>query len=494
MSPSFFIPFSSLNQDVNYTHPTRANDATVIGDYDDVIPTAANAAVPRRSLSSITTPALTGKCRGFSAARDKQARDIVLAGDSTHLYRAFSTLTGTFTFSAIHSLSITMSTCATWEFAHFEESPTSTSNFATNGSTPVLRSQFRHSVTMSFVALSSPSVRARHIGVISRFLVLGNTSEGTSATGSYAPSRVWWSAFGTPTDFSPSAATQSDWEDLASGGAVQKITSGTEYGLVFQERQVQVMRYVGRDVIFDFSPINYAPGTPIPNSVIAYNGVVYYISREGVIALNGLDIQRIGNNKIDRHFWETVDQSRFHDITSGVDHANKIIWWAYPTDTAGYSKRMLGYKSDDGRWTRWFQDTEAVGTIRQGLPGEMFVAFDTDHKLKSWTSNAFVNGVFQTKRLQPDPGKRWQCNGITLYMSGIGTLTTGTVTARVFDSLHPSAAPSSTTAVTLRANETYFPLRVAGKYIDFTLTLNPGSSTETRYIGMELDYVVLGDR
>lgn len=498
-----FIPFGSYNADgPAYQHPTRWNDIVMLENYDDVIPSSQNSARPRQSLSVVTTPALTGKALGCISIRAPAGADFVFAGDATKLYKATSTSTATFTFSDV-SVSGGYSTGAgeLWEFAEWQvtsEGTVSQSVIATNFSDLVQRifhSPASGSTTVTFQAMiTSPAVppRARHIGVIGQFVVLGNIQT-ISASTFYSPSRVWWSAFGSAGDFTPSATTQCDYEDLSTGGPVQKIVGGNEYGYIFQTKQIQVMRYVGGATIFDFSPINYAEGTPIPSSVITYDGGVYYISHQGFHAIYGTESKNIGNNLVDRDFWSTVEKTRLHDISVASDPINKIVWWAFPTSTAGYADKMLGYKIDDGRWVRWNQTLELLAQIRGDQAEPKFIAFNTDHKLCTFTSDAYVKAQFETKALQPVPGRRWQVNGARVLMGGSGVMSAGTCQAKVYDTPLPSAAPSFTTSVNINP-ENNFPMRVAGRYIKLHIELTPGSAVVNSYIGMEIDYEVLGER
>lgn len=503
--PTFFLPFSSLNIDgPKATSFSRMNDISLWEDYNEAIPGPQNAALPRRSLSVVTKPALTGKCLGVASFALQNGDDIVIAGDSAALYKAYSTVTATFTFSDISKAGgYAAATGETWEFASYRQGAEAgiqriiATDFTDHVQCIGVRGNVSTTVTFSDLITSSTKPKARHLGIIGQFLVLGNTDQATSSTAALTPFRVHWSAFGNPLSFTPAASTQCDFEDLQTGGAVQKIVSGNEYGLIMQENQVQVMRYTGGTTIFDFSPVAYAPGTPIPNSVVQYAGSVYYIAADGFKALNGLDLKHIGSNLVDRYFWRVVNQARLYEISSGVDTLNKMIWWAFPTGSAGYADVMLGYKYDDGRWARWFQDVEVVAGIRRGLQSEKFTAFDTAHLLATFTSTAIVNAQFETKALQPVPGRRWQCNGLRVIMdnSGTGITPTGSVQVRVYDTPMPSASQSFLTAVSLNP-ENNIPLRVAGRWMSFTLTLNCGATgaTTTRYVGIELTYEVLGER
>lgn len=505
-----FIPFGSLNLDgALHTHASRLNDFSLIEGMDDVIPGPQDTTLPRRSLSVVTTPALGAKALGCISIRTGEGADLVFAGTSAALYKATSTVTATFTFSDVSIAGgYSTGTGEVWEFVEWQGTNdggavVKQSLIATNFTNDVQRifhTPGSGSTTVTFSALiGSPAVppKARHIGVIGQFLVLGNTQT-ISASTNFTPARVWWSAFGAPGDFTPSATTQADYEDLTTGGAVQKVVGGNEYGYIFQQKQVQVMRYVGGTTIFDFAPINFAEGTPIPNSVVPYDGAVYYISDQGFHALSGVEAKNIGNNVVDRYFWRTVEQTRFYEVTATFDPVNKLIIWAFPTDTAGYCKKALAYHIPTGRWARWTEDIELLATIRQGEPSVKVIAFNTAHKLCTFTSDAAVAATITTKAIQPVPGRRWQCNGARILadMGYTGATLTGNISVKWSDSPLPATSPSASTSVSLNPDN-YINLRTAGRFQQFTVSLtapNAGADGTMKYTGMELDYEVLGER
>lgn len=508
-----FIPLTSMNVDgATHTHPSKGNDLASMYSIDDLTPGPANTYMARRSLSTITTPALASKCLGFASFTNAiTGLDIVIAGTSTALYRATSTITGTFTFSDISNAGgYSTATGETWEFAHYTSYEAGEGGYgvdriiATNYSDPIQYLAFstvQASTTQTFSVLitsPTPAPRCRHLAVIGQFLVMGNVNVTTSATASVAPSRVWWSAFGNPRNFTPSGTTQCDYEDLAAGGAVQRVTGGNEYGYVFQQSRVQIMRYVGGSTIFDFSPAATAQGTAIPRSIVEFDGAVYYITNHGFQRLYGAEQQHIGDGFVDQYFWNTVEQTRLYDVTATYDARNKLVMWAWPTGTDGFATRVLVYHTASGRWVRWSEDIEAMAWIREGMSGEMLAAFDTDHILKTFTSAAAVPAVFSTAAIQPVPGRRWQLNGIRLLVDTAfsGGTVTSSVAVQVADSPQPSAAWSSLTSVSFD-RDNYARMRTAGRFQRIIVTTqapNAGAAGATKYTGIEIDYQVLGER
>lgn len=106
----------------------------------------------------------------------------------------------------------------------------------------------------SFTLLGGFPPTAYVVGVVRDFVVLGNTGD---STGSH-PRRVNWSAIGNATSWpqpltQDARAAQSGYQDCYSQyGDVKYVAQGEEFGLIFQERGIVRMQYVGGDVVFEF--------------------------------------------------------------------------------------------------------------------------------------------------------------------------------------------------------------------------------------------------
>lgn len=202
----------------------------------------------------------------------------------------------------------------------------------------------------AFSNLSSGAPKARYAAVVRDFLMLGNTFDGSNGN---RPQRVWWSALGDGTNW-PTPGTvaatqvQSDYQDLlGEGGWVQGLVPGLANAdvAIFQERLIWRGSYVGSPDIFSFSRVDSARGTPIPGSIVLAGGVAYYISDVGIMAFDGAAGQMIGEQKVDRYFWNDVDQSSLSSISAAADPQNKLVFWAYPGSgsSGGVPNKLLVY-------------------------------------------------------------------------------------------------------------------------------------------------------
>jgi hypothetical protein len=307
---------------------------------------------PHKAFSAISTVGLDARCRGFSGAVGAGHQTYAYAGDASKLY----SLVGTTWNDVSKSGGYTLGDDSDWEFAQFGETFVATSYDDPVQSITPGGANFADMIT------STNKPKARHVGVVGQFLVLGHTNDTTDGV---KRSRVWWSAIRDQTDFDPDADTQCDYEDLKEGGDVQRIIGGVEYGLVFCERAIYRMTYVGPPLVFRFDPIDRKRGTPLPGSVTSLGRLTYYISDEGFYITDGAQSHAIGENKVDEEFWlNQFDISLRTRVTSGIDPLNKTIVWSFPGsgNTNGTPNKLFIYHWPESRWSSADVEVECIGS------------------------------------------------------------------------------------------------------------------------------------
>ena len=192
---------------------------------------------------------------------------------------------------------------------------------------------------------NAPSATA--VGLVRDFVVLGNIAN-------LGENYVQWSGFNNSEAWTPSRTTQSDFQPLASrGGRVQAIVSGSE-AHIFLENTVYRMTYIGPPRIFRFDEIGPGRGTASPKSVVRLGPYIFYYDPAGFYQLDirNSQFQAIGQNKVDRWFSETVPSLCAVDMQATVDPVNKLIIWAFCTDSSQTeNSHILAYHYELKRWT-----------------------------------------------------------------------------------------------------------------------------------------------
>jgi hypothetical protein len=196
----------------------------------------------------------------------------------------------------------------------------------------------------SFANLSASAPKAKFITVVRDFVVCANTFE-SSAQQQY---RVRWSAINDETDWTENVNTQSDYQDIPDGGQIVGIRGG-EFGLVFLERSISRMTYVGTPFIFQFDNISRNKGCMVAGSIAQYQGITFFLSDDGFYMCDGQTIQAIGSEKVDRFFIDDASESDYGSMSAAVDPIRKLVIWNY-VDTSG-NRKLIIYNFSTKKWT-----------------------------------------------------------------------------------------------------------------------------------------------
>ncbi len=197
----------------------------------------------------------------------------------------------------------------------------------------------------TFQDLASDAPQARYVTVVRDFVVSGYINSST-----VYPNRVQWSALGDESSWANSATTQADFQDIPDGGSVVGLTGG-EYGLVFMDRSIHRMSYIGSPLVFQFDNISRNQGCYEANSIIQYGGTSFFLSDDGFYACDGQQIIPIGNEKVNRYFFDDVDEGTLNLMSAAVDPARKLVIWAYASQASATVDKLLIYNYQTNKWT-----------------------------------------------------------------------------------------------------------------------------------------------
>ena len=197
----------------------------------------------------------------------------------------------------------------------------------------------------TFQDLASDAPQARYVTVVRDFVVSGYINSST-----VYPNRVQWSALGDESSWANSATTQADFQDIPDGGSVVGLTGG-EFGLVFMDRSIHRMSYIGSPLVFQFDNISRNQGCYEANSIIQYGGTSFFLSDDGFYACDGQQIIPIGNEKVNRYFFSDVDEGALNLMSAAVDPARKLVIWAYASQASATVDKLLIYNYQTNKWT-----------------------------------------------------------------------------------------------------------------------------------------------
>jgi hypothetical protein len=388
-----------------------------------------------QNLNSLgaASSALTARCQGAFSAQDTAGNTVNYAGDATKLYKLASTV-----FSDVSKVGgYTTNADESWEFEQY-----GTLVLATNFTDPI--QSYDLASASAFSDLSATAPRARHLAVVGDFVMAGNVFDSLDGA---RPERVWWCPIDNPAGtWATSQTTQSDYQSIPNGGAVQKIIGYTKYGIVLTERQIERFTYIGTPAIFQRDTAEKNQGTQLPTSVAGTGPFIFYYGNGGFRAFNQASSQHIGNARVDKTFENDLDQSYQSRVTCAIDPLNKLYMLAYPGSgsSGGTPNKLIIYNWVEDRWSHAEMDLEVIFSgLSQGLTLEdldainasvdslpfsldsrawtggriQLAAFNTDHKLSYFDSTVLASR-FETGEFQAVPGRRAYIETVRPLSSG----------------------------------------------------------------------------
>lgn len=208
--------------------------------------------------------------------------------------------------------------------------------------------------TSTYMAdLDATAPAAKFVTVVKDFVVAANVLDNEST--------VYWSDINDETDWTPSAASQSDSQVLPDGGDITGIAGG-EYGLIFLERSIYRMTYAGSPFFFQFDAISRTLGCISSGSIAQFGNVTYFLSNDGFYVCDGQSTKNIGAEKINRWFFENVyPSSIFEGMSATVDPINRLVIWCFDNSFGG--KNLLIYSISLDKWAYSSTDVTSVSYV-----------------------------------------------------------------------------------------------------------------------------------
>jgi len=264
-----------------------------------------------------------------------------------------------------------------WQFAQFGNYA-----LATNGSEKIQYFDVNSSTDFADLAAAAPV--AKYITVVRDFVVGANIGAGTY------PSRVNWSDINDPTDWTAGGASQSDFQELPDGGDITGITGG-EFGIVFLEKAIVRMSYIGSPLFFQFDTISRNVGCVEGGSIAQYGGVTYFLSDDGFYSCNGQQVVGIGSEKVDRYFYSNANIGDIDSISAAIDPERNLVIWNYKTVSG--NRQLIIYNFETQKWCEADTDVDYLSTL--ATTGTTLDGLDAAYNV---TAGSFVVGKSYTIR------------------------------------------------------------------------------------------------
>lgn len=273
---------------------------------------------------ALTDDTVTGNVIGSALFFRDNGNSLIVGGTATTLF--------TYTGGTVTTTNPPYTSTARWRFERFNAlviavSKENTTQYLSDLDTDT-----------SWSALLGSPPKASVIGRVNDFLVLGDTDDGTDV-----PNRIWWSAFNNPTTtWQVDRGELSGYLDLdPKYGKITGIVGG-RWGLLFQERAIWRMTFIGSPKVFDVTPVSDDTGCIAPDSIVTIGYQTFFLSRGGLCVTNGSEVQRIASAKVNSWLEERIDASQADQTQGAVDWVSRCIVWSFKVPgIATYSNQII---------------------------------------------------------------------------------------------------------------------------------------------------------
>lgn len=256
--------------------------------------------------------------------------------------------------------------------------------------------QMSSSTTFADVAGSPP--KASCCATSKNFVILGDTDDGVDDLGD----RVWWSALGDPTDWSPSAATQAgNLRITDTPGPIKALVNMRDGVAVYKDDALYMLEYQNATLLWTPRLISDKAGCSSRTGVAVVNGIHYFLHRTGVKRFDGASVQDIGA-PVNRYLFDKMaSQSNFATVQAAYDeYENVVLWFFNNPNSANVQDRSyaLAYNVVTGRFgfvqEAWTGDgTGSSGYCQGVLPVTLSDIASWDSSLGGSIGNTLTIGV-----------------------------------------------------------------------------------------------------
>lgn len=204
----------------------------------------------------------------------------------------------------------------------------------------------------NFAALPGSPPRAKFVGSAGDFVILAHTAT--------SPLQVRTSAIGNAGAWTVGLNLAGD-QTLPDGEDISGLFSAETGCLIFQRKKIRQLSITGSvDYPFAISVVNASRGTIAPYSMTGIGpDILGYLSADGFCV--GVDGRTVGNERVDRWFFDTIDQSAIQDVRGAIDPYKKcFLWQGTKPDT---TKFMVGYAWALDRWFYSDQNTALLADL-----------------------------------------------------------------------------------------------------------------------------------
>ncbi len=281
--------------------------------------------------------AMEGTALGSASFIDRNGNIVTVAGDETSLYISRGTQWENISREQGYN-----GVGQVWRFAMWGDYI-----LATNFNDPI--QAWKIGSAEKFADMSESAPRCKDMAIVSEFLVLVNTVDTLDGE---RPNRIWWSPIGNPFgEWVSSSATLCDYQDIQVGSYCVGVVGGA-YGVVMMRDAIIRMTFVGSPIAFTIETMETDRGAVGLEAFCADGSDIYFAAQDGFYRFNGSSSVSLSAGRLDRWFFDNVEQTSGNLIISSFDIVKKVAMFGYPEKGEYYKPtKMLLYGAIGNRWS-----------------------------------------------------------------------------------------------------------------------------------------------
>lgn len=299
----------------------------------------------------------------------------VFAGTATNLYR-LNAGSYPYTWDEISKVTDTYAVPSggRWDFELFGQNL-----IAANGGGVL---QFVDVETSNDFADIAGSPNCKYVFSSGDFLIAANISGATST--------IQWSGLN-DSSFWTNGQRGADQQAFPSGGVIQGGIADRRGAVIFQRDRMQYLQFApGSGYTFTTSEANTRRGVVSPLSIVQIGPEQFmYLSEDGFFS--GVEGKPIGAERVDRWFFDEVDQTYLSEVRGMADPFDKIVWWRFKA-TDGMNK-LLGYDWQLDRWC--YSDQQITEAAKVALPGTTWDGLDNLYATIDAATESFDSALYK---------------------------------------------------------------------------------------------------
>lgn len=202
------------------------------------------------------------------------------------------------------------------------------------------------------IAGTSTVLRAKCMLYTNNFLMLGHTEE----NGTNYPQRIRWSKYGDINTWKNDAngSGQAGYADLTEGvDWIQRILQLNNYIVVYKERSIQVLSYVGGDTIWDKRPSIIGTGLIAPKAIVDLGDEHLFIGPDNVYSFDLIETKTAGDD-VSKHFFSELLAPQYVNKIQGffIEEVPEAVFaFASINSEDGELDMALVYNTETKKWS-----------------------------------------------------------------------------------------------------------------------------------------------